>query len=42
MSIPADVPFGVSKRSYLTLAGIAKTFHVKRLEEKLIDYTTTD
>ncbi|MDQ7043017.1 MAG: hydrogenase [Sulfurimonas sp.] len=38
MSIPEDIPIGVSKRSYLTLAGIAKTFHVKRLEEKLIDY----
>lgn len=38
MSIPQDVPLGVSKRSYLTLAGIAKTFHIKRLEEKLIDY----
>ncbi|MDQ7045665.1 MAG: hydrogenase [Sulfurimonas sp.] len=38
MSIPHDVPLGVSKRSYLTLAGIAKTFHIKRLEEKLIDY----
>ena len=38
MSIPQDVPLGVTKRSYLTLAGIAKTFHIKRLEEKLIDY----
>ncbi len=40
MSIPVDVPLGVSKRSYLTLAGIAKTFHIKRLEGKLIDYKT--
>jgi len=38
MSIPADVPLGVPKRAYLTLAGIAKTFHIKRLEEPLIDY----
>ncbi len=38
MSIPEDVPTGVSKRSYLTLTGIAKTFHIKRLEGKLIDY----
>jgi len=38
MSIPEDVPVGVPKRSYLTIAGIAKTFHIKRLEEKLIDY----
>lgn len=41
MSIPQDVPLGVSKRSYLTLAGIAKSFHIKRLEGKLIDYKTT-
>ncbi|MEN4053859.1 MULTISPECIES: hydrogenase [Sulfurimonas] len=42
MSIPEDVPLGVPKRSYLTMAGIAKTFHIKRLEGKLIDYKTTD
>ncbi len=41
MSIPEDVPLGISKRSYLTMAGIAKTFHIKRLEGKLIDYKTT-
>lgn len=41
MSIPEDVPLGVPKRSYLTMAGIAKTFHIKRLEGKLIDYKTT-
>ena len=42
MSIPEDVPLGVPKRSYLTLSGIAKTFHIKRLEEKLFDNKTTD
>jgi hydrogenase small subunit len=42
MSIPVDVPLGVPKRSYLTLTGIAKTFHIKRLEGKLIDYKATD
>ena len=42
MSIPEDVPIGVPKRSYLTMAGIAKTFHIKRLEGKLIDYKTAD
>ena len=42
MSIPEDVPLGVPKRSYLTLTGIAKTFHIKRLEGKLIDYKKTD
>ncbi len=38
MSIPQDVPVGISKRAYLTVAGMAKTFHIKRLEGKLIDY----
>lgn len=42
MSIPEDVPLGVPKRSYLTIAGIAKTFHIKRLEGKLIDYKKAD
>jgi len=37
MSIPDEVPIGVSKRSYLTLTGIAKSFTIKRLEERLID-----
>ncbi len=37
MSIPNDVPLGVSKRSYLTLTGIAKTFNIPRLEKRLID-----
>jgi hydrogenase small subunit len=41
MSIPQDVPLGVPKRSYLTMTGIAKTFHIKRLEGKLIDYKKT-
>lgn len=38
MSMPAEVPVGVPKRAYYTLTGIAKTFHIKRLEEPLIDY----
>lgn len=42
MSMPESVPLGVPKRSYFTLAAVAKTFHVKRLEGKLIDYKTTD
>ncbi len=37
MSIPADVPLGISKRAYLTMAGVAKTFKIKRLEGRLID-----
>ena len=39
MSIPQDVPLGISKRSYFTLVGIAKTFHIDRLEKRLIDDT---
>ena len=35
MGIPANLPLGVSKRAYLTLAGIAKAFKIKRLEEEL-------
>ena len=37
MSIPHEVPLGVGKRAYLTLTGIAKTFHIERLEKRLID-----
>ncbi len=37
MSIPAEMPLGIPKRSYLALAGAAKSFHIKRLEERLID-----
>ncbi|MFA6189604.1 MAG: hydrogenase [Sulfuricurvum sp.] len=37
MSIPKDMPLGIPKRSYLALAGAAKSFHIKRLEERLID-----
>jgi hydrogenase small subunit len=36
MSLPA-VPVGISKRAYYTLAGVAKSFKIKRLEERLID-----
>ncbi len=36
MSIPADLPIGVSKRAYLTITGMAKTFTIKRLQEKII------
>jgi hydrogenase small subunit len=42
MSIPEDVPVGISKRTYLTIAGVAKTFHIKRLEGKLIDNKKDD
>lgn len=36
MGIPASLPVGVAKRTYLTLAGITKAFTIDRLEEKLL------
>jgi len=36
MSLPAT-PFGVSKRAYYSLSGIAKSFKIERLEKRLID-----
>ncbi len=35
MGIPANMPLGVNKRTYLTLAGVAKAFKIARLEEDL-------
>ena len=35
MGIPQNLPLGVAKRAYLTLAGITKAFKIKRLEEDL-------
>ena len=37
MGIPEDLPVGVSKRAYLTLAGISKAFKIDRLEKRLFD-----
>jgi len=37
MGIPSNIPLGVSKRSYLTLAGIAKSLKNERLEKRLLD-----
>lgn len=37
IGIPAEVPLGISKRAYLSLTGIAKTFKIERLNGKLID-----
>jgi Ni,Fe-hydrogenase I small subunit len=37
MGIPQDLPLGVGKRTYLTLAGITKAFKIDRLEKKLFD-----
>ena len=38
MGIPQNMPLGVSKRAYLTLTGVAKSFKIKRLEQNLIEY----
>ena len=38
MGIPANMPLEVPKRAYLTITGIAKSFKIKRLERKIIDY----
>jgi hydrogenase small subunit len=35
MSIPANPPLGVTKRAYISLSTIAKTFHIERLEKEL-------
>jgi len=37
MGIPQNLPLGVNKRAYLTLAGIAKAFTIERLENKLME-----
>ena len=38
MGIPATMPLGVPRRAYLTATGIAKSFRIKRFEERIIDY----
>ena len=38
MGIPANIPLGVSKRAYLTLAGVAKSLKNERLNKKLINF----
>jgi len=38
MGIPAKMPLGIPKRAYLTLTGIAKSFRIKRFEERVVDY----
>lgn len=37
MGIPQELPLGVGKRTYLTLAGITKAFTIDRLQKKLFD-----
>jgi len=36
MGIPVTMPLGVPKRAYLTATGIAKSFKIRRLEERII------
>ena len=38
MGIPQKMPLEVPKRAYLTITGVAKSFNIKRLERKLIEY----
>jgi hypothetical protein len=38
MGIPTTMPLGVPKSAYLTATGIAKSFKIKRFEERIIDY----
>jgi hydrogenase small subunit len=38
MGIPTTMPLGVPKRAYLTATGIAKSFKIKRFEERVIKY----
>jgi len=38
MGIPATMPLGVPRRAYLTATGIAKSFKIKRLEGRIVDY----
>ena len=37
MGIPAELPLGVSKRGYILLAGVAKTFAPERLKKRLLN-----
>jgi len=38
IGIPFETPLGISKRAYLSLTGVAKTFKINRLQDKLIKY----
>ena len=37
IGIPDEVPLGITKRAYLSITGIAKTFKIDRLHKKLLD-----
>jgi len=38
MGIPATMPLGIPRRAYLTLTGVAKSFKIKKFEERILDY----
>jgi len=38
MGIPASMPLGVPRRAYLTATGVAKSFKIKRFEERIVTY----
>lgn len=37
IGIPAEVPLGISKRAYLSITGVAKTFKIDRLNKKIMN-----
>lgn len=37
IGIPLEAPLGIQKRAYLSLAGVAKTFKIERLNKRLIE-----
>ena len=37
IGIPFEVPLGISKRAYLSISGVAKTFKIDRLHKKLME-----
>lgn len=37
IGIPLEVPIGISKRAYLSISGVAKTFTIDRLHKKLME-----
>ena len=37
IGIPHEVPLGISKRAYLSMTGVAKTFRIDRLHKKLME-----
>jgi len=37
MGLPEELPLGVSKRGYILLSGVAKTFAPERLKKRLMD-----